>query len=136
FDQPVAAEQPQQGLRRPVLFRRGGIGHQALTIEPLQQLVGGQRHLHQADQRLHTPRGLEEHRADRQRRLPLVVTQLHIVLLLELREQCVPALLPWCRRQQRRQPVVTGRGGGRRVELLVEAIGGPAAAPTGGRQSG
>ena len=123
LDQPVAAKQPQQRLRRPMPFRRGGLGRHALTVEPLQQLVGGQRHLHQTDQRLDTPRRLEEHRTDRQRRLPLVVAQLHIILLLELGEQRVAALLPRCRRQQRRQPVVVGRRGRRRlVELIVEAV--------------
>ena len=55
LDQPVAAKQPQQGLRRPVPLRRGRIGRHALAVEPLQHLVGGQRHLHQADQRLDTP---------------------------------------------------------------------------------
>src|SRR6202042_423741 len=87
-------------------------------------------------QRFDTPRRLEEHRTHRQRCLPLVVAQLHIILLLVLGEQRVPALRPRCRGQQRRQPVVLGGRGGRgRVELIVEAVGGSAAAAAGCWQS-
>src|ERR1700676_887736 len=137
LDQSVAAELPQQGFCCPAPLGWSGLRCHALAIEPLQRLVGGQGNLHQTDQRLDTPRRLEKYRADGQRGLPLVVAQLHIILLLVLGEQRVAAVLPWRRRQQRRQPVVLRRGGcGGLVERIVEAVRGSATAPTRWRQSG
>src|SRR5271166_3121636 len=133
LDQTVATKQTQQRLGRAMLFRRRRLGRQALTVEPLQQVVGRQGDLHQTDQRLDTLGRLEEHGTDRQRRLPLVMSQFHIILLLELREQRVAAVLAWGGGEQRRQAIV-GRRRGRRgvVALPAEAIAGLATTSRGG----
>ncbi len=76
---------------------------------------------------------LLKHGTNRQRRLPLAVTQLDVVLLLELAEQQVAALLERGGPQQGRHAVLTGRCHGRRlVEGIREAV--VRAAATSGRR--
>ena len=87
----VDREGAEQGVGRAASFaQRFVVGH-ALPVESFQQLVRLQGDVQQTDQRFDAARRLQEDRPDRQRRLPLMVQPLDVILLLVLREQRVGA---------------------------------------------
>ena len=90
--QRVVLERTQDGLGGGAFLRLGSIWLDLLPILPLDQVIRRQSDQQQMDERLNPPGVLEEHRVDRQGCLPLMVGQLHFVLLFEFTEQPIGTL--------------------------------------------
>jgi len=100
-----------------------------MAVEAFQELVSLQGDVQQADQHLDSAGRLQEDRSDRQRRLPLMVESLEIVLFLVLCEQGVGASGDGGGGDQGGQAVVAVIGfGGGGIAAEIQPVGGSAKA--------